>query len=111
WRSNRGLCRRVLGADEASLRAVMGTRGDASAAAGRATTGAEPSSSGATTVAALVSETPRRCASAVRERVGASPRPRRAASSTGTRTCIRLVGCPLHHPEQASLHHLAGVCL
>ena len=36
----RGLCRRVLGADDASLRAVMGKRGDASAAAGMATTGA-----------------------------------------------------------------------
>jgi hypothetical protein len=82
----RGLCRRVLGADDASLRAVMGKRGDASAAAGMATTGADASSSGATTVAASVSETPRRCASAVRERAGASPRARRAASSTGKRT-------------------------
>jgi hypothetical protein len=81
-----GLCRRGLGADDASFGAVMGKRGDTSAAAGMATTGADASSSGATTVAASVSETPRRYARAVRERVGASPRARRAASSTGKRT-------------------------
>jgi hypothetical protein len=46
---------RVLGADDAPLRPVMGTRGDAGAAVGTATTGADSSSSGATTVAASAS--------------------------------------------------------
>src|SRR5215470_5688237 len=58
------LCRRVLGADDAPFGAVMGKRGAAGA-----------SSSEATTVAASAS-TPRRCARAVRERAGASPRAR-----------------------------------
>src|SRR5262252_10861718 len=48
--------------------------------------GAASSASGATTVAASVSETPKRCARAVRERAGASPRARSAASNTGKRT-------------------------
>jgi hypothetical protein len=82
----RGLCRRVLGADDPSLGAVMGKRGDAGAAAGPTATGAGSSARGITTDAASVSETPRRCARAVRERVGASPRARRAASSAGKRT-------------------------
>src|SRR6266545_5970380 len=76
---------RVLGADDAPFRPVMGKRGDAGAAVGTATTGAG-SSSGATTVAASASETPSRCARAVRERAGASPRVRSAASSAGKRT-------------------------
>jgi len=82
----RRLCSRVLGADEAPFGAIMGTRGDAGAAAGPSTTGADSSASGVTTVAASASETPSRCASAASERVGASPRVRRAASSTGKRT-------------------------
>jgi hypothetical protein len=77
---------RVLGADDASFRPVMGTRGEAGTAAGMGATGAGSSSSGTTTVAASASETPRRRARAVRERAGASPRARRAASSTGKRT-------------------------
>src|SRR5882762_8911901 len=81
-----GLCRRVLGADEAPFRAVMGTRGDAGAVAGMGPPGTGASSSGATTVVASTSETPSRWARAVRERVGASPRVRRAASSAGSRT-------------------------
>jgi len=81
-----GLFNRVLGADDASFRPVMGTRGEAGAAAGTATTGAGASSSGPTTVAASASETPKRCARAVRERAGASPRVRSAASSAGRRT-------------------------
>src|SRR5258705_15955 len=55
----RGLFSRVLGADDAPFGAVMGKRGDAGAAVGTATTGADSSSSGATTVAASASETPR----------------------------------------------------
>jgi hypothetical protein len=80
------LFNRVLGADDAPFGAVMGKRGDAGAAAGPATTGADSSSSGVTTVAASASETPSRCARAVRERAGASPRARSAASSAGKRT-------------------------
>jgi len=82
----RGLFRRVLGADDTPFGPVMGKRGDADAVAGTATTGAVSSSSGTTTVAASASETPKRCASAVREWAGASPRARSAASSTGKRT-------------------------
>src|SRR2546426_12260815 len=76
------LCRRVLGADDTPLGAVMGKRGDAGAVA----RGTASSSRGATTVAASAAETPKRCASTVRERAGASPRVRRAASSAGRRT-------------------------
>ena len=43
---------------------------------------------GVTTVAASASETPQRCASAVRERAGASPRVRSAASRAGRSTCL-----------------------
>src|SRR3989449_11668606 len=68
-----GLFSRVLGADDAPFRPVMGKRGDAGTAAGS-------SARGVITVAASASETPKRCASAVRERAGASPRERRAAS-------------------------------
>src|SRR5438093_12450612 len=76
----------VLGADDAAFGAVMGTRGDAGAALGAAATGAGSSAGGAANVAASASETPSRCARAVRERAGASPRVRSAASSTGKRT-------------------------
>src|SRR5713101_3869044 len=44
------LFNRVLGADDASFRPVMGTRGDAAATAGTATSGAAAFSSGATRV-------------------------------------------------------------
>jgi hypothetical protein len=83
-----GLFSSVLGADDAPFGPVMGTRGEAGATTGTVTTGAGSSSSGTTTVAASASETPRRWARAVRERAGASPRARSAASSTGRRTCI-----------------------
>jgi len=82
----RGLFSRVLGADDAPFGPVMGKRGDAGTTAGAAARGASSSSSGATTVAASASETPSRCARAVRERAGASPRARSAASSAGRRT-------------------------
>src|SRR5438552_11196214 len=75
----RGLFSRVLGADDAPFRPVMGKRGEAAAGIG-----AGSSSGGATTVAAAASETPSRWARAVRERAGASPRVRSAASSTGS---------------------------
>src|SRR5712691_111052 len=76
---------RVFGADDAPFRPVVGKRGDAGATAGTAT-GASAAASGVTTVAASASVTPSRCASAVKERLGASPRVRSAASSTGKRT-------------------------
>src|SRR5918912_258184 len=86
----RGLFRRVLGADDAPLGAVMGKRGAAGAAVGTAAMGADSSSSGVTTVAAAASETPRRWARAERERAGASPRARSAASNAGSRMWIHL---------------------
>src|SRR3954452_8778547 len=79
---------RVLGADDAPFRPVMRKRGKAcpatGAAAGQATD--EGSCSGATPSAS--SETPSRCARAARERAGASPRARSAASTAGSRTWI-----------------------
>src|SRR6266446_5535131 len=65
---------RVLGADDAPFRPVMGKRGEADAAAGTGATRAGSSSSGTTTVAAPPPERPSRWARAVRERAGASPR-------------------------------------
>src|SRR6266436_4824748 len=83
------LFNRVLGADETPLGAVMGTRGDTSGAAtGTSATGAGSSASGVTTVAASATEMPNRWARAASERAGASPRVRRAASSTGRSTWI-----------------------
>jgi hypothetical protein len=82
------LFNRLLGADDASFRPVMGKRGEAGAAAGMGATGADSSFSGTTTVAAAASETPRRWARAARERAGASPRARSAASNTGNRAWI-----------------------
>src|SRR5439155_10489731 len=79
---------RVLGVDDAPFRPVMGKRGDTGAAAGAAARGARSSSSGVTTVATSSSETPSRCAKAVRERAGASPRVRSAASNAGQGTGI-----------------------
>src|SRR5262245_37857569 len=81
------LFRRVLGADNAPFGPVMGKRGEAGTAAGMGATGAG-SSRGTTTVATSASETPSRWARAVRERAGASPRARSAASNAGNRTWI-----------------------
>jgi len=81
------LFRRVLGPDDAPFRAVMGKRGEAGTAAGLGATGVG-SSSGTTTAAASASETPRRWARVERERAGASPRVRSAASNAGNRTWI-----------------------
>src|SRR6516162_7826073 len=79
---------RGLGADDASFRPVVGKRGETGAAAGIGATGVDSSTSGTTTVAASASETPRRWARAARERAGASPRARSAASSAGKSTWI-----------------------
>ena len=78
-----GLFSRVLGADDASFRPVMGKRG-----ASGVTVGAGSSSRASITEAASASETPSRWARAVRERAGASPRMRRAVSKAGKRTWI-----------------------
>jgi hypothetical protein len=78
------LCRRVLGADDAPFGAVMGKRGDGGPATGAEGGGA--SASGTLPAAASASETPSRCARAVRDRAGASPRVRSAASSAGKST-------------------------
>src|SRR5438093_12598058 len=66
----RHLFSRVLGADNASFGAIMGKRGDASPVVGAVARGVGASSNGATTAAASASETPSRCARAVRERAG-----------------------------------------
>src|SRR5438132_6685912 len=77
------LCRKALGADDPPFGPVMGKRGDADAVAGTAAPGAASSSSGTTTVATSASETPKRCAKAMRERAGASPRVCSAARRAG----------------------------
>src|SRR5689334_16888530 len=79
---------RVLGADNPTFRPVMSKRGEACPATGAAAGQApdEGSCSGATPSAP--SETPSRCARAARERAGASPRARSAASTAGSRTWI-----------------------
>src|SRR5215470_8218112 len=69
---------RVLGADDPPFGPVMGKRG--------AGAGAGALASGMTTVAASASATPSRCARAVSERDGASPRVRSAASRAGRST-------------------------
>src|SRR5712691_3236087 len=73
-----GLCSRVLGADNASFRPVMGKRGESGGATEAGSSSNEP-----TTEAASTSETPSRWARAARERAGASPRVRSAARSAG----------------------------
>src|SRR2546425_12612827 len=69
----RFLFNRVLGADDAPFRPVMGKRGAAGAAVGTATTGAGSSTSGVTTVAASASEAPGRWGRAANGRAGATP--------------------------------------
>src|SRR5678815_5342524 len=77
----RGLFSRVLGADNASFRPVMGKRGETDAVA----RGTGSSANELTTEGASASVTPSRWARAARERAGASPRVRRAANSAGRR--------------------------
>jgi hypothetical protein len=82
------LFNRVLGADDAPFRPVMGKRGASGVTAGTVAPGAGSSARGTTTVAASATATPSRCARAVRERAGASPRARSAASNAGKRRWI-----------------------
>src|SRR3569832_1299631 len=73
---------RVLGADNAPFSPVMGKRGEPCPTMGAEAGECDGSSSGAS----VPSETESLCARAVRERAGASPRPRSAASNAGSRT-------------------------
>src|ERR1700757_1372643 len=93
----RFLFSRVLGADDPPFRPVMGKKGASGVAAGAPTTDVVSSSSAPTTPAASAAETPSRRARALRERAGASPRARRAASSTGRSTWIHWLAllCPM----------------
>src|SRR5215467_11640167 len=91
---------RVLGADNPPFGPVMGKRGASGVAAGATTTGAAASASGMTRVAASTSETPSRWARALRERAGASPRVRRAASRTGNRTWIHCLALLWPRPNR-----------
>jgi len=77
------LFKRVLGADDASFGPIMGKRGASSVATGAGSSFNEP-----TMEAASAFETPSHWAKDVRERAGASPRVRRAASRAGRRTWI-----------------------
>src|SRR3954467_15904597 len=85
-----GLFSRVLGAHNAPFRPIMGKRGESDPATGAADGDAAAGGSSADTATTPVaaSGTSRRRASAVRQRVGASPRSRSAASNAGSRTWI-----------------------
>src|SRR5215831_18343973 len=79
----------ILGAGEAPFGPLVATRGEAGAgagvAAGRAAVGGEPAV-GTTRAATSAAATPRRCANAVKDRVGASPSACSVARSTTRRT-------------------------
>jgi hypothetical protein len=83
------LLSRILGAFDAPLGPIVAKRGEegagAGAAVGRSADGSAPSI-GATMAAASASATPRRCASSVTDRVGASPSVRSVDRSTTKRT-------------------------
>ena len=83
------LLSRILGALDAPFGPIMAKRGEtgagAGAAAGRLADGGDPVVC-TTRAAASASATPRRCANAVKDRVGASPSARSVARSTTKRT-------------------------
>ena len=84
-----GLFSSVLGADDAPFRPIMGKRGESRPATDAAGGGeTDWGSSGDAAATGTAPGTPSRSASAVRERVGASPRSRSAASNAGRRTWI-----------------------
>src|SRR5262249_31483367 len=107
----RGLCSRVLGADDPSFRPIMGTRGDSGVATGAATTGADSSSNEPTTEAASASETPSCWARTVRERVGSIAEGAQGRQQCGQQDVNPLVRFALAHAAQAALHHLEAVGL
>jgi hypothetical protein len=79
------LLSRILGALDAPFGPIVAERGEGGAdAAG--STGGEDAGGGTTTAAASASATPRRCANAGTDRVGASPSAHRVARSTSRRT-------------------------
>jgi hypothetical protein len=83
------LLKRILGALEAPFSAIVAKRGEVAAGAGAATGGADVvggSAAGTTVAAASASATPRRCANACTDRVGASPSVRSVARRTTKRT-------------------------
>src|SRR3954447_23588688 len=75
---------RVLGADNAPFPPVMSKRGECDGSSSGASGSAEPAS---------------RCARAVSERAGASPRPRSAARNAGSRTWIHWLALPWPMPN------------
>src|SRR5712691_7955983 len=100
------LFNRILGTDDAPFRPVMGTRGEADAA----TPGAASSVSGATTAAASATETPSRCASAVRERAGGGIAEGAPGRQPRWEEDVKpSISFALHHPEQAPLHDLERI--
>jgi hypothetical protein len=83
------LLSRILGALDAPFGAIMATRGEMGADVGTTaggSVGSGSSSFGATMAAASASATPRRWASAVKDRVGTSPSVRSVACKTTKRT-------------------------
>jgi hypothetical protein len=85
------LLSRILGALEAPFGAIVPTRGEGGAgtdtAVGRSDGGGDTAAP-SIMAAASASATPRRVANSVKDRVGASPRPRSAARRTTKRTCL-----------------------
>jgi hypothetical protein len=79
------LLNRILGAPDAPFGPIVAKRGEVGAAAGGSTVVGGPSV-GTTRAAASASATPRRIASSVKDRVGASPRVRSVARRTTKRT-------------------------
>jgi hypothetical protein len=83
------LLSRILGALDASFRPIVAKRGKVGAEAGAATGGSDVVGSpavGTTMAAASASAIPRRCANAVKDRLGASPSARRVVRRTTKRT-------------------------
>src|SRR5689334_2655682 len=85
-----GLFSRVLGADNPTFRPVMRKRGAAGPATGAAAGQATDAGCSSGALPSAPSGTPSRCARAARERAGASPRARSAASNAGSRPWIHL---------------------
>jgi len=79
------LLKRILGALYVPLGPIVSTRGEAGAGAG-GPAGVGASGVGATMACTSASATPRRCANACTDRVGASPNVRHVARRTTKRT-------------------------
>jgi hypothetical protein len=83
------LLKRILGALDAPFGPIVAKRGEGAAGAGAAAGGADVvggPSIGTIMAATSASATPRRCANACTDRVGASPSVRRVARRTTKRT-------------------------